>query len=604
MKKPTTILKKAVSLVLVLAVVVSLTALTATQSSALEVKGKTLAQVLGMDGKIYFDWLNKHSTDNYYLGTPYAPYDHRNPNGDCKGAYGASDRRGVPALNCTGFVWHALYYPTKLSGGRTGAIPAYGNRIGWYGLYAHNNVSRRTFTSKAAMLKSGYAEKGDVIWMYRYNEFTAADNNHIAIYWGNGHSDRVWHAVKKGTCFGYISPNYKLYVVLKSGAIPNYSAPKISKIENTVSGPKITWKKVTGAARYRVFIKKDNGKWKSIGDTTSNSLTYKKAKSGTRYTYTVRCVSADGTTYTSSYNKTGKTGAYYAAPSPLKAESSDGGIKFTWGASDGVNYYRVYRKGPSDDTFKVVAYVKGTSYLDTDVTTGKDYQYTVRCSNAAHKGLSAYKPAVTARYVPQPAINRAYVNSSGLVLCWDKCATAEMYRVFVKQDGKWTKLGDTKKTKFTVASPVLGEEQIYTVRCVNKAGTKYTSSYDRNGLHITCYAAPQIASLTGTEAGMVINVGDLPENTLCCILRKNDEGNWAELGDTAEPTFTDTNVEEGVEYTYSLRYVDAATGEYLSDMDSVGMTRVYTIDPPAEDPADPAPEDPPVDSTEETAPAE
>ena len=70
-------------------------------------------------------------------------------------------------------------------------------------------------------------------------------------------------------------------------------------------GIKVTWSKSAGAAKYRVFRKTGSGKWVTLADTTALSYVDKTAKKGTKYTYTVRCVSADGKTFTSAYNTTG-----------------------------------------------------------------------------------------------------------------------------------------------------------------------------------------------------------------------------------------------------------------------------------------------------------
>lgn len=186
-----------------------------------EVKGKTISQVLGMNPQTYMDWLTSHEYDNYYIGTPYETYDYRNPNGDCKGAYGKYDTPGQAAMNCTGFVWHVLYKATKASGGNTDIIPA---DIGWYTFYTSNNISRKYFSSKTEMLKSGYLTKGDIIWMYNGSETSIKDDHHIGIYWGDGKSDILWHSIdavgnKRGNVQTVITPkaNNPLYVVVKMG---------------------------------------------------------------------------------------------------------------------------------------------------------------------------------------------------------------------------------------------------------------------------------------------------------------------------------------------------------------------------------------------------
>lgn len=191
-----------------------------------EVKGKTLSQAVGMDPYVYLNWLYSHQDDNYYLGTPYKPYDRRNPNGDCSGAYGASDYYGVAAMNCTGFVWHVLTKATNASGGNSSAIPA---MQGWVSFYKNNNISRKYFSSKSEMLSSGYLDKGDIIWMFENSESSLSNYNHVGIYWGDGTSDVLWHSSNQGyengtrlngnaiTSIIPAASNAKLYVVLKVG---------------------------------------------------------------------------------------------------------------------------------------------------------------------------------------------------------------------------------------------------------------------------------------------------------------------------------------------------------------------------------------------------
>ena len=50
--------------------------------------------------------------------------------------------------------------------------------------------------------------------------------------------------------------------------------------------------------------------FRRIADTTSTSYTWKKAKSGTKYSFTVRCVNKTGKSYTSAYDTTGKSFTY------------------------------------------------------------------------------------------------------------------------------------------------------------------------------------------------------------------------------------------------------------------------------------------------------
>ena len=84
------------------------------------------------------------------------------------------------------------------------------------------------------------------------------------------------------------------------------ATPKISKAESVYGGVKLTWNKVNGAAKYRVYYKGRKG-WTRMVDTTSTSYIDKDVSSGRNYTYTVRCISADGKSFTSGYDSKGKS---------------------------------------------------------------------------------------------------------------------------------------------------------------------------------------------------------------------------------------------------------------------------------------------------------
>ena len=120
--------------------------------------------------------------------------------------------------------------------------------------------------------------------------------------------------------------------------------PALGTVANTYNGVKFTWKTVKGAVKFRVFRKYGNTGWTKIADTTATSYEDKKVSSGVKYTYTVRCVSADGKVLTSGYNTVGKAITYVAAPRITKFENVNSGTKLTWSASKGAAYYRVMYK--------------------------------------------------------------------------------------------------------------------------------------------------------------------------------------------------------------------------------------------------------------------
>lgn len=247
------------------------TSLASVSALPAEVKGTTLCSAFNMDFQKYMDWLKSHEKDNYYLGTPYKGYDHRNPKGDCGGAYGKNDVKGVAAMNCTGFVWHVLYKATKASGGNTSIIPALS---GWYTFYSSHKITRKYFTSKSAMLNSGYLEKGDIIWMFDGSETVLSDYHHIGIYWGDGKSDVLWHSIdaagnKSGNIQTVITPKARspIYMVLKM-TTPKNKLELTKTSSNTAITNKNNAYSLSGAV-YGIYT--DKACTKKIGEMTTNA---------------------------------------------------------------------------------------------------------------------------------------------------------------------------------------------------------------------------------------------------------------------------------------------------------------------------------------------
>ena len=78
------------------------------------------------------------------------------------------------------------------------------------------------------------------------------------------------------------------------------SKPKLSKIENTADGVKITWGKVSGADKYYVYRKVKGGSYSKVATTTKTYYTDKKASSGKTYYYYVKAVNEAGSSDASS----------------------------------------------------------------------------------------------------------------------------------------------------------------------------------------------------------------------------------------------------------------------------------------------------------------
>ena len=269
------------------------------------------------------------------------------------------------------------------------------------------------------------------------------------------------------------------------------AAPKLSSVTNTATGVQIKWGKVNWAAKYRVFYKTGNGNWKKLVDTTSTSYTWKDAKKGTKYSFTVRCVTSDGELYTSGYDNTGKSITYspnLATPKLSSVSNTATGVKISWGKVTGAAKYRVFYK-TGNSGWKKLADTTSTSYTWKGAKSDTKYTFTVRCLSKDGKSYtSAYdSKGKTITYVAAPKISSLSKTSSGVQIKWGKVTGAVNYKVFRKTaNGKWTVVGTTTSTSFVDKTAKKGTKYTYTVRCISKDGKSYTSSYDSKGKTITC----------------------------------------------------------------------------------------------------------------------
>ena len=277
-------------------------------------------------------------------------------------------------------------------------------------------------------------------------------------------------------------------VVSAQSAKTCLATPKISKAESINGGVKISWSKVKGAEKYRVYYKGSKG-WTRLADTTSTAYTDSKVSSGKTYTYTVRCINSSATKFTSGYDSKGKSVKYISAPKITKAESVNGGVKISWNKSNGAEKYRVYYKGSKGWTR--LADTTSTSYTDSKVSSGKTYTYTVRCINSsATKFTSGYdSKGKSVKYISAPKITKAESVNDGVKLTWSKVKGAEKYRVYYKGSKGWTRLADTTSTSYTDSKVSSGKTYTYTVRCINSSATKFTSGYDSKGKSVKYISA-------------------------------------------------------------------------------------------------------------------
>ena len=159
----------------------------------------------------------------------------------------------------------------------------------------------------------------------------------------------------------------------------------------------VKWSAVDGAAGYIVY-KKVNGatKWEDVADIKDGKTTVFKDESkkvgGYTYQYTVRAYDSKG--IFSGFSATGTMGVCLAMPvvnvAQTETEDSSLAIEVSWGKIAGATGYNVYRKSnvSGEGSWKRIALVATTNYIDKSILPGKTYTYAVRALN--DKGDQSY----------------------------------------------------------------------------------------------------------------------------------------------------------------------------------------------------------------------
>ena len=340
----------------------------------------------------------------------------------------------------------------------------------------------------------------------------------------------------------------------------------------------VSWNSVSQAERYRLFRKTSGSDWQALTATNATTYTDKNLVSGTTYYYGVRCISSDGE-YLNELED-GK-GVYFNASQSVVPNYSltyidNTGVKITWSKIDGVAYYRLFRQGPGETSFKGISKLTGTEYTDKTVDFGKTYKYYVRCidSNGSYVGsFNSSGQSITVPAALQADFSLENVNG-GVKISWKSVSGAASYRIFRKGPGEstFTALSKVATTSYTDKKAEAGKTYYYYVRCIDANG-KYVGTYNANGQSITVPETKKAEiTLSNVETGVKISWQYVDGVASYRIFRKGPgETTFTGISKTTGNQYTDKNVAEGKTYYYYVRCIDA-NGKYIGTFDANGKS--------------------------------
>ena len=250
------------------------------------------------------------------------------------------------------------------------------------------------------------------------------------------------------------------------------SEPKLT-LTNTPDGIQISWKKMTNAAKYRVYVlDPGSDKWTRIAIVTGTTYDDNRytLMNGRYYRYSVVGLDAGGHVM----NKNGNGYGTYRISKVVgfTMENTLNGVKIIPESLAGLAKLRIYRKNASGKWSKIGTIdAKAGFYLDAEATVNADNIYSILGVDESGNVVTEHGSGRVINFgIPTTPVV-ATAKSSGVRLDWQPVCQAAKYNVYRKtKSTDWTKLGSTSGLAYTDKSAESGKTYFYTVVAVNAAG--------------------------------------------------------------------------------------------------------------------------------------
>ena len=257
------------------------------------------------------------------------------------------------------------------------------------------------------------------------------------------------------------------------------SAPTVTGGNDNQGRPTLTWKAVTGAAKYEVYRARskdgDYIKYSTVTGTSYTNTSY--IENGNTYYYKVRALDANGTAgaWSSVVSVTYKQ--TLSAPTVTGGNDAQGRPTLKWNAVTGAAKYEVYRARSKDGDYIKYSTVTGTSYTNTSyIENGNTYYYKVRALKSDGTA-SAWSSIVSVTYkqtLPAPTVTGGNDAQGRPTLTWKAVSGAAKYEVYRarSKDGDYIKYSTVTGTSYTNTSYIEnGNTYYYKVRALKSDGT-------------------------------------------------------------------------------------------------------------------------------------
>ena len=389
---------------------------------------------------------------------------------------------------------------------------------------------------------------------------------------GNTYYYKVRALDANGTAGAWSSIVSVSYRAASTGTL---SAPTVTGGNDSQGRPTLTWKAVTGAAKYEVYRARSRSgeyiKYSTVTGTSYTNTSY--IENGNTYYYKVRALKSDGTAgaWSSIVSVTYKQ--TLSAPAVTGGNDAQGRPTLKWKAVSGAAKYEVYRARSKDGDYIKYSTVTGTSYTNTGyIENGNTYYYKVRAlksdgtAGAWSSIVSVTYRAASTGTLPAPTVTGGNDSQGRPTLKWDKVAGAAKYEVYRarSRSGEYIKYSTVTGTSYTNTSYIEnGNTYYYKVRALKSDGTA--------GAWSSIVSVTYRAASTGTLSAPTVTGGNdsqgRPTLTWKAVTgaakyevyrARSRSGEYIKYSTVTGTSYTNTSyIEDGNTYYYKVRALDA-----------------------------------------------
>ncbi len=323
-----------------------------------------------------------------------------------------------------------------------------------------------------------------------------------------------------------------------------YATPSLAD-----GGIHVEWDDSVNAQSYIVYRTSGEG-WVPVAEVTDSHYLDEDVISDKEYSYAIGLVVSGSISVV--HKPVDMQIRYIAPANNITTVNGSNYTKVSWNAVDGAQKYYLYKSTTEDGVYEQIGVFDSNvlSYVDTNISAGKTYYYSVRCYNGTV--MSVYSDAKRNVFLEYPKIKSVVNVYEGQTFTWNAVAGATSYRVYVKIYGEkyYTYLTtvDAKTLSYTNTLPVNGKIMCYTVKAMNgDSASAYVAKC------MTYVQAPKIA-MSNSPSGVYLKWDKNDCAVGYWVYRKTPSAKyWTRIACVTTLYYTDTKVKSGTDYLYTVK---------------------------------------------------